>query len=91
MSDNLEERKQFNKWYTIAKGTIREPECQNVQVSDNALQKVYYDKEKDELRIKLLSWFKWILDDANAPLPLEKRYIIPHGNRSRLIEGKIVD
>ena len=91
MSDNVEERKQFNKWYTIAKGTIREAECVNIAISDNAVNKVYYDKKNDQLSVKLLPWFRWILDDSNAPIPLEKRYIIPHGNECRLIEGKIVD
>ena len=50
-----------------------------------------YDKNKDELCITLLTWFGWILSDSNAPSPLEKRYIIPHRNKCRLIEAKIVD
>ena len=91
MSDNLEEKKQFNKWYAIAESSICESECINLPISDNALNKVYYDKEKDELCVKVVPWFEWILDDSNAPLPLEKRYIILHGNQCRLIEAKIVD
>ena len=55
------------------------------------MNKVYYDKKKDELWIKLLPWFEWILVDANAPEPLEKRYNIPCVNKCRLLKAKIVD
>ena len=67
MSDNLKEREQLNKWYAISPAT-REAECANVQVSKNGVNKVYYDKEKDELWIKLLPLFSLVFEDSNAPV-----------------------
>ena len=95
MSSNEEEQKQFNKWIEHEKDCtcldVYDNECMNVQVSQNGVNKVYYDKIKDELLLKTLSWYEWVLEDENAPEPLGKRYIVPHGNWCRLIQAKIVD
>ena len=93
MSDNVEERKQFSKWYRILQGKahVYEVECTSSLVSSNAVNKVYYDKENDQLCIKLLPWFRLVLHDSNAPAPLKQSYIIANGNQCRLVTGKIVD
>ena len=91
MSDNVEERKEFDKWYPSEINRTYEAECQDLPISNRAINKVYYDKQKDQLCLKLLSMFNWTLVDSNAPLPLEKRYIFSHGNKCRLINGKIID
>ena len=92
ISKNERERKQFAEWFRSCKyDRICDDEFMNVQVSSNGIEKVYYNKLKDELVIKAASWFEWVLEDENAPEPLEKRYYLPHGSECRLIEAQIVD
>ena len=94
ISDNHEHKEQNNnnnKWYTILNDGLHEAEIKNFAMSSNTINKVHYDKENDELCVKLLAWFSWIVEDSNAPAPLENRYFIPHGNGCRLINAKIVN
>ena len=92
-------RNQVKLFYTWARSgkydMICENECRNVKISQNGVNKVYYDKIKDELRIKVLQkingWYRCVLDDENAPKPLDKRYDLPHGSLYRLMDAKIID
>ena len=93
MSDDMDPEETIRKESPrlFLHGKRYEAECSDVPVSSNAVNKIYYDQEKDELCVKLLQSFRWIVDDTNAPAPLKKRYIIAHGNRCRLIAAKITD
>ena len=92
LSKDIKERKQFNHWFNIDKRTmVCENECHNIQISQNGINKVYYDRLKDELLIKIIPSFELILDDPTAPAPLATRYSIPLGSPCRLVEAKITD
>ena len=104
LSSNEKERKQFNKWYNDidcddynekgAMHMVYENECINVGISPNGVNKVYYDKIKDELLIKIsphCNYRQLILEDVNAPPPLKQRYCLQHGSPCRFIDAKIVD
>ena len=93
ISKTEEERTQFNKLYNKDENTIVwENECMNIQVSQNGVNKVYYDKIKDELLVKIApNGDEFILDDVNAPPPLKQIYYLQHGSPCRLIDAKIVD
>ena len=87
-AENKQNRKQFDEFCNI---DICDNECMNVPVSQNGVNKVYYDKIKDELRVKMKRFFELILVDPDTPEPLEKRYNLPHGSPYKLVEGKLVE
>ena len=94
MSENEQERNQYKAWRRnpcAQQTAVYERECMNIQVSQNGVNKVYYDKVKDELLVKTVSWFRSTLRDKNAPSPLKKKYDVYHGSFCRLVEAKIVD
>ena len=55
---------------------LRENECMNIQVSQNGVNKVYYDKINDQLLVKTVAWYGWVLEDENAPEPFEKNMLL---------------
>ena len=82
----------FDKWNKFRQCPVkRENECMTMCVKKNGLKKVYYDRENDELCIKVLPWYELNFEDESVPKPLLKRYVIPNGNSYRLVKAVITD
>ena len=90
VSKDKEELNQFQNGYDKGE-IILENDCMNMQISQKGVDKVYYDKTKDELLVKTVSRYGWVLDDPDPPSPLKKRYYVPNSNPRKLSEAKIVD
>ena len=92
LSGNHKEKEKCREWMSGPGNEVSfENECINLAVTDNGVNKVYYDEIKDKLLVKMFPKYRWILYDSNAPPPLKTMYMISTGNRCRLIEAAISD